>query len=60
LDKEALRLVERNRRAILAVSDALAQTRYLSGEVVRQIVDASRDAGSDVKKIQHPTKRRTK
>jgi cell division protease FtsH len=41
LEKEALRLVERNRRAILAVAHALAQTRYLSEDYSINVVEAA-------------------
>jgi ATP-dependent Zn protease len=60
LEKEALRFVQSNRRAILAVADALAETRYLSGEAIRGIVDAIQDAGSDAGKIREATKRTTR
>ncbi|MCK1341000.1 AAA family ATPase [Bradyrhizobium sp. 38] len=42
LEKEAERLVKRNRRAILAIADALAETRYLSGETVRHMLDSTK------------------
>ncbi len=42
LEKEAERLVKRNRHAILAIADALAESRYLSGEAVRQIFDSTK------------------
>jgi cell division protease FtsH len=59
LDEKAKRLVKRHRRAILAVADALAEARYLSGGAIQKIVDECRDARSGVKKVQHSTKRRT-
>lgn len=40
LEKEAERLVKRNRRAILAIADALAETRHLSGDAIRHLFDA--------------------
>ncbi|QDP26164.1 AAA family ATPase [Bradyrhizobium cosmicum] len=40
LEKQAERLVKRNRRAIMAIADALAETRYLSGEAVGQIFES--------------------
>ncbi|WP_426434094.1 AAA family ATPase [Bradyrhizobium genosp. P] len=47
LEKKAVRLVQRNRRAILAVADALAETRYLSGETIRLLFeDNSRSPSS--------------
>ncbi|MHC2676990.1 cell division protease FtsH [Bradyrhizobium diazoefficiens] len=42
LEKEAERLVKRNRRAILAIADMLAETRYLSGETVRHMLDSTK------------------
>ncbi|APG12032.1 hypothetical protein BKD09_27215 [Bradyrhizobium japonicum] len=41
LEKDAERLVKHNRRAILAIADALAETRYLSGEAVRKIFEST-------------------
>jgi cell division protease FtsH len=39
LEKEARRLVQSNRRAILAIADALAETRYLSGKSIRALFE---------------------
>jgi cell division protease FtsH len=41
LEKEAVRLVRRNRRAILAIADALAETRYLSGDAIRALFESN-------------------
>ena len=59
LEKKAVRLVRRHRRAILAIADALAETRHLTGEAIRQIFEASRGARSGIKKPQGQIKRKT-
>ncbi|MHC2462424.1 AAA family ATPase [Bradyrhizobium embrapense] len=41
LEKEAERLVRRNRRAIVAIADALAETRHLTGEAVRALFESN-------------------
>jgi cell division protease FtsH len=47
LEKEAVRLVRRNRRAIVAIADALAETRHLTGEAIRALFeDNSRSRNS--------------
>lgn len=42
LEKRAERLVQRNRRAILAIADALAETRHLTGEAIRILFEDNR------------------
>jgi cell division protease FtsH len=39
LEQEAVRLVQRNRRAIVAVADALAATRHLTGDAIRALFE---------------------
>jgi hypothetical protein len=39
LEKEAVRLVRRNRRAIVAISNALAEARHLTGEAIRALFE---------------------
>ncbi|UPJ55284.1 AAA family ATPase [Bradyrhizobium sp. 192] len=39
LEKEAERLVKRNRRAIVAIAETLAEKRHLTGEAVRMLFD---------------------
>lgn len=47
LEKEAERLVLRNRRAIVAIADALAMARHLTGDAIRKLFeDNSRSRGS--------------
>lgn len=41
LEKKAVRLVQRNRAAIMAVADALAEKRHLTGDAVRALFEHS-------------------
>jgi len=41
LEKDALRLVRRNRHAILAIAEELAKTRHLTGEAIRELYEES-------------------
>jgi len=54
-----LRLVRRNRRAIVAIADALAETRHLSGEAIQQIFDANRNHDTGGEKLRCRTRRKT-
>jgi hypothetical protein len=49
-DTRARRLVEEHRTSILAVADALDESRVLAAEQVRRIVDKSRSHGLTVKR----------
>lgn len=42
LEKEAVRLVRRNRRAIVAIAEALAESRHLTGEAIRALFEDNR------------------
>jgi cell division protease FtsH len=56
LEKAADRLVRRHRRSIMAVADALAEARYLSGDAIRRIFDETRNPPAGIKKSP-PTKK---
>jgi cell division protease FtsH len=53
LEKEADRLVRRHRRSIMAVADALAKARYLSGDAIRRIFDEIQNPAAGIKKLNH-------
>jgi cell division protease FtsH len=57
LEKEAVRLVRRNRRAIMAVAEALAEARYLSGDAIGRIFDEIQNPAVGSKKLHHAQKR---
>jgi hypothetical protein len=58
LEKEAARLVRRHRRSIIAVADALAEARYLSGDSIRRIFDEVRTPAGGNEKLQHANNKR--